>query len=142
MLTSACIPRDPDLKAIGYGKQFILNYNSAVLLENGSRLIFTDLLGESRCPDGALCAWEGEAIILVTLESPDTTRFQSEMTLRGYATQASTTGHDTLSVGSLSVILLQLDPYPQIDHTEPKQHYKAVFLVEETSPLSLRYGLD
>jgi hypothetical protein len=128
-LSPACSLYDREFKEIEYGNRFSMNYNSSVKFEDGSRLVFTDLLSESRCPDGALCGWEGEAKILVSVESSDTLRLQSEMTIRGFATSTSSTGHDTLIVDSLAIILLQLDPYPQIDQSEPKQHYRAIFSV-------------
>jgi hypothetical protein len=127
VLSPACSFYDRENNEIEYGKQFSLNYNSSAKFEDGSRLVFADLLSESRCPDGALCAWEGEAKILVSVEPTDTIRIQAEMTIRGFATASSSTGHDTLMVDSFAIILLQLDPYPQIDQTEPKQHYRAIF---------------
>ncbi len=120
-----CMFQSGEDRLPSFGHSFALNFGLSEILEDGSRAEFSDLIGESRCPDGALCTWPGEAKILVTIGSDSHPAESSVVRIGGYITSVSSTGHDTTDIGPYRVVLLQLDPYPQIDTAEPKQHYVA-----------------
>jgi hypothetical protein len=128
---SACNHLDPGVIAIG--EVFSLNFDQSHLLEDGSSISFIQLRRDSRCPDDAICTWEGEAVIVVAVENENENDAGSIVELRipGFIDQHSRGGHKPEIIAGYRITLLQLDPYPQIDHVETKRRYTATLIVEE-----------
>lgn len=126
----SCMPGDTGTD-IAFGKQFKIEYDQKVRLEDGTEFKFLELHKDTRCPEDALCVFEGEAIIVVTLEREDQFGEVFELTIPGLVDRYSTRGHKPKEYGEYRFTLLQLDPYPFSDHSEPKHRYEATLIVEK-----------
>ena len=86
-------------------------------------LTFKEVLWDSRCPKGAVCIWEGEAVILVNVK----------IGWRDYGDFRMTT-HDNPSkiyVDRYFVEFIDLLPYPELDPpTDAKIEYVGYFLID------------
>lgn len=82
-----------------------------------------DSLRDSRCPEGALCIWEGNAVVKATL-SKDTDQKQVRLVLgpdpsaTGTRLKSDSTGV-VLSGVTYKVILRDVTPYPDVNQPTP-----------------------
>jgi hypothetical protein len=129
LLISACI--QGDRREAAYGEQFRLNYDQVMILEDGNKITFLELVREARCPEDALCTWDGEAEIAVALERVDESGTVVSLTIPGFTDRYSTEKHVPETVWGYRLTLLQLDPYPQIDRSEGRRRYVATLMVEK-----------
>jgi len=84
--------------------------------ENDFRLQFDSILNDSRCPIGALCYWEGNAEVALTIIVGGCNHYSPILnTYRGFTT-------DTL-IEQLNFRLVGLWPCPSIDETTNKEDY-------------------
>ncbi|HSN10092.1 MAG TPA: hypothetical protein VLS85_13725 [Hanamia sp.] len=105
------------------------DFQSVALHECSAKLVepyicFDSLLTDSRCPKGAVCVWEGNALIKVTFhESQASHTFV--MSLKGYPSGGFPS--DTAINGYL-VTFTNLEPYPDIN-TPGQSEKKASFTI-------------
>lgn len=83
--------------------------------DDSTRVRFTDLTSDSRCPTGAQCVWAGEAVALFTVGNNQ----QVSLTLGADASKA------TVIVGMKQFTLVALKPYPRLNETIAKGDYIA-----------------
>jgi hypothetical protein len=91
--------------------------------ENQTYLCFESVLGDSRCPTGAQCIWEGNAKVQFKYERLNEKPVVFDLnTHKGFAC-------DTL-IDGYKFTLLDLHPYPSLKDPVDKKDYKAYILVE------------
>jgi len=125
----SCEPVEDE--GIPFGEEFRVEYGQSVTLEDGIELTFLELKRETRCPEGAVCTWDGEAVISVSMGHEDEIGSVFELSIPGHVDAQSSTGHTYKQHRDYNVSLRQLDPYPLIDHTESKHRYVARVVVEQ-----------
>ena len=106
-----------------------LGYKENVQLDpdQKARLVFYEVENDSRCPKGAQCIWEGEAVILLQFVTDDKTIDLKFSTLKSNAKASAPNKIDTLGY---SVTLKDLSPYPESGKSIDKQDYKATFFIK------------
>jgi len=102
---------------IRLGEEFVLRFGErAALPDTNVTLVFQDVTEDSRCPDGVLCVWEGNARILLGVN-------QSTVALN------TTLDPKKASVGRYVIRLNSLSPYPMIERRIQKKEYAAALVV-------------
>lgn len=104
-----------------------LKYGKCVTTYGQSSLCFDSVLNDSRCPDGAVCVWEGNAEI----------RLKLSITGIGYQFVELNTNVlpiDT-TINHLNIALISLSPYPSLNKTIKPEDYKATLSVANLSML-------
>ncbi len=104
-----------------------LKYEKCVTTYGQASLCFDSILNDSRCPDGAICVWEGNAKI----------RLKLSITGIGYQFVELNTNVlpiDT-TINHLNIALISLSPYPSLNKTIKPEDYKATLSVANLSML-------
>ncbi|MBA4072914.1 MAG: hypothetical protein C0497_13905 [Gemmatimonas sp.] len=83
--------------------------------DDTTRVQFTDVTSDSRCPTGAQCVWAGEAVALFTVGGSQ----QVSLTLGADASRA------TVIVRDKQFTIVALKPYPKLNETIAKGDYIA-----------------
>ncbi len=108
-LSAAClllVLAAPPAAAVPYDLPFVLGVGQSVDVgDEGVRVGFTRVTGESRCPSGVVCFWPGDAEALLWIELPR--RLPESFVLHTYYdfTRA-------MEFGAWRVELVQVAPYP------------------------------
>jgi hypothetical protein len=104
---------------------FSLPIGKTVTFENeGLSIRFESVPTESRCPAGALCIWEGEAVAKL------------QMTKSGMGSttiELNTTQPHITVFFSYTVELLELTPYPVLDQQLDTAAYQALLVVKRVT---------
>ncbi len=125
LLALAACSTDTD-KAPALDQPFKLAYAHEALLESEAlTLKFVSIDEDSRCPSGGQCAWAGQARI--TLRA---TKAGAEPTLLAFTLY----GAETAAYQGYSVQLLQLDPFPSVQHTPTPDEYRATLVISQSAP--------
>ena len=105
------------------GEMFKLTAGGVAVVQGEDLQVgFDRVLADSRCPRGAQCITEGEAIIRVWLSKPPRGRAEHELqTTPPSAAEALYEGY--------RIRLVALEPYPQVDRTIRASDYVATLLV-------------
>jgi hypothetical protein len=121
-LLTAC--DSPSAPTVALNEDFVLAPGeSAVIAETGIRLRFVGVDGDSRCPADVLCVQGGDALVRV------------EVLSFGAVTQPyefHTAGTQPVVHGHLTIVLVQLAPYPFSSRTIQPGDYRATFRATET----------
>jgi hypothetical protein len=107
-----------DLRPLKYGESFELKVGQTAIFPDGFILTFNAVLGDSRCPKGCLCIWEGNAAVVLKFRDGTDT--------------LNTMGPQGLSRGAHTVTLLLLSPYPEIGRPIPHDAYIVRLLAEQS----------
>ena len=83
--------------------------------DDSTRVRFTDVTSDSRCPTGAQCIWAGEAVALFTVGNNQ----QVSLTLGADASKA------TVIVRDKQFTIVALKPYPKVNESIVKGDYIA-----------------
>ncbi len=83
--------------------------------DDSTRVTFTDVTSDSRCPTGAQCVWAGEAVLLFTVGNSQ----QVSLTLGADASKA------TVIVRDKQFTLVALKPHPKVNESFAKGDYIA-----------------
>ncbi len=119
---------DPDrLEAVhpDLGEPFQLRVGERAVIESADLDVrFLEVAGDSRCPSNALilCIWEGDAAIVVETSPKDADAL--------HHTLHTNLEPMSVSLGSVRLILQQLDPYPEDVTPIPTGEYRATFVVD------------
>ena len=107
-------PVAPGLTQIRLGEAFTMRPGETAYSSDGMfTLRFDSVLEDSRCPEGMMCIWAGQAVIALTIdERCDTMKAFTELTEKGF-----------------SVLLKELYPNPPASPMNPKSQYLAEFIV-------------
>ena len=101
-------------KQRGSSQLFALNEGQTARLSNGGRLIFTNVVNESRCPRGTNCVWAGTATarfrLLPDPESSDGVDVLA--VLPGGVGRSDAAGQLPVEARGVTITLLELTPYP------------------------------
>ena len=112
-------PRDARL-----GQPFTLKAGESALLE-GQRLCvtFDEVTGDSRCPRGVQCIWEGDAAVRLTVVQEGQEKATLDLhTAPRYNQEAE--------YRDFRVVLMDVAPYPKLDNAIPAAEYVATLKVE------------
>ena len=105
------------------GDEVKLNYGQSIVLEDGALTVeFMSVAGESRCPEGVTCVWEGNAEIRVQVSS-------AEMT-ETYALN-TTLNPQFVEHQGYKIDLLSVDPYPMYKQSVEFEEYSITLDITE-----------
>jgi hypothetical protein len=90
---------------------------------------FIQLVGDSRCPKGALCFWGGIAEVRVDMFRPGQPPTVLLLWIPGLITTPYRKNGITQS--GYNITLLQLDPYPDVNKGDGKVVYEALLAIEK-----------
>lgn len=108
------------------GDEFTLSLGQRALTRDSSVIVtFSEVPEESRCPTDLVCVWEGFARIALDL---DVLTDESEISLTTNATVCCVAD----SASGYVISLVQLDPVPRSDQTDPE--YRARLIVDRLEP--------
>ena len=111
-----------DWKSLTIGDTVEIAYqNTIVNSVHNISLSFDSVVGDSRCPTGVTCIWEGDAELIFTFTESSN---KAELILHTHATFT----HDTTAFG-YNIKLIDVKPYPHIDSTYSSSDYSALVLV-------------
>ena len=111
VLTACGTSTEPQL-----GENFEIRLGTTVEIpDDSTRVTFTDVTADSRCPTGAQCVWAGEAVVLFTVGSNQ----QVPLPLGADASKA------TVIVRDKQFTIVALKPYPRVNETITKGDYIA-----------------
>jgi hypothetical protein len=121
------------VKAGGSEQTFSLDEGQSAGLNNGGRITFTNVVNESRCPQGVQCIWAGTATARFGLVLADRRETVSVLAVLpggvGKDDLANQLPVDTLGV---SVTLAELLPYPVAGGTPAGTRHRALVRVRAT----------
>ena len=101
------------------GEEFELEFGEQASLENRELSIkFTELLEDSRCPEGVVCVWAGNAKVALQINDQETT-------LNTYLEPKETT------ISSFNIALISVSPYPVYTMDFQNEDYVVRLLVTE-----------
>lgn len=112
----------------------VIKLNHAVLVEDEGLLIMFQDVVESRCPIGAYCFWEGQAIAEFLLIKPHVGLSIAKPIIRP-GVGPDSDEFEKLADEALGyrLFLLELSPFPHIDHSTDRSDYTAKLRVETLS---------
>jgi len=100
-----------------FGDEFWIKMDETVTLGKGSLAIkFISLAGDSRCPEGVLCAWMGNAEVILEVS-------QNEIRLNTLLDPKEE------AVGDYNIQLLDVDPYPKAGVEYKPENYRIKIVV-------------
>jgi len=103
----------------------ILKINqSETFPETQVKILFKDVLEDSRCPSSVVCVWEGEARISVNVKVGNQYDSDHILTLNNITTSKA-------FFLEYSIQLTKIDPYPENTDPISKEQYEASFLLEK-----------
>ena len=116
------------------GETFTLRMgDTARLVGTGTRVTFDDVPSDGRCPEGAHCAWEGSATVIVTAGESAPVRHELRTVRRD---PGSPRGNDptrddrTTRLDGHVLRLLELTPGRRLGADIPPDDYRARFRID------------
>jgi hypothetical protein len=98
-------------------EEFELKYGQIIQIQNEDLIIkFSSIIADSRCPEGAMCKWEGNAKISLQINNTETSL---NTTLEPKETEVS----------KYKIILISLQPYPKINEEINLKDYISKLIV-------------
>jgi hypothetical protein len=118
----------PDSGQFRLGEVFALGIGQdAIIVGEGLRIKFDQLLADSRCPRQVQCVWTGEARISVLVQQADA----RPVTVEFDTNPAPDQNRQTARVGPYAIALRSLDPYPETPEKILSSDYRAALLVSK-----------
>ncbi|HSG28664.1 MAG TPA: hypothetical protein VLA34_09305, partial [Candidatus Krumholzibacterium sp.] len=122
----------------GIDEEIEIGYGERVYIESeGLGIFFADVY-ESRCPEGAVCFWEGEGAAVLALSGPGGTSATARPVIRPGRDPFIYTWLKDYALG-YSITLLALEPYPSILEPSDREDYRCTLLFEKV-PDESDYG--
>lgn len=90
------------------GKKHTLKYKDTATLSRGSMFVQIEDIVDSRCPENAVCFWEGEAVVTF-LVSDETIPYTVEIAMSNEEPAETTF---TTTTGDYKMTLEKVEPYP------------------------------
>jgi hypothetical protein len=104
------------------GQPFMLKLGAAATVEAEDLQVgFDHVVSDSRCPTGAQCIQEGEAVVRIWLVKTPAQRDTRDV--------ATTPQRDTGTYGAYRVKLVSLEPHPNLKQATRASDYVATLLV-------------
>ncbi len=108
--------------APAFGRAVDVRLGASVRMPGDTTTVrFTDVTGDSRCPQGAQCIWAGEGVVLFTVGGA------TPVTLRTMPARGPT----TVIVSGLRFTLVALTPAPKLGQGIAKGDYVATIRFDE-----------
>jgi len=121
LIIIAFISCDKKSEYLELNKSFDLSYGKCIKDYNKILTVcFDSIISDSRCPDGGICIWAGEAIA----------RFNIKVGLHGFRTIDLRLSNDTL-INGYKFSFVSLNPYPSIRHNISVNDYKARIVIHQ-----------
>ena len=118
-------------KTVTIGEEiFLLMYESVTIVPDGFSITFDAVPEDSRCPRGAVCIWEGRAVIKLTIENREACH---EIFLETPNSQQSQ--GPAVNLFGRTIKLLLVAPYPNATHQITDKEYRIVLVVKELEQL-------
>ncbi len=90
----------------------------------GLEIGFCGILSDSRCPEGVLCFWEGDAAAKIWAVQPSKDRMDFALhSYHGFEWQ--------VEYGDYTITLVQVYPYPSISGEIDPNEYKATIIIDD-----------
>jgi hypothetical protein len=122
-ILSGCAGQANNINA-ALGGQFSLSIGqSATITEEGLKIKFIEVIGDSRCPQGVQCIWAGEANSLIEITYSGST-YRKVLTQPGASEPAQT----SFSVYEIS---FDLQPYPKAGEEITDKDYRLKLQVDK-----------
>jgi len=111
---------------------FKLAFNETAISEvDNIRIKFLKVLQDSRCPNGAVCIWQGQAVIQVSV-----TRNNVHFGNFNLTTTGSYGSADSVAIDGYFLRLLKLEPYPSLNDPIKLSEYVATFFVDKSEDMN------
>ena len=118
---AACSGNPNQPGSIPLGQAFDLRAGATAAVEGGLAMSFDRVVHDSRCAIDAICVWEGDAVLVVTLSSVAGPPASYEIHTQPLQSEV---GH-----GSFLVKLTALSPYPRSNRPTNPEDFVATFKV-------------
>ena len=109
---------EPDTFNIGIEEVFQINETN--YSPNNSLIFSITNINDSRCPEGAVCFWQGNADVELEIELPQ----KGSIILRTYNTKIDT-------FHNYSFELIDVSPHPSIKYTIELEDYEVTLIIRE-----------
>jgi len=117
-------------RVVDTGEEFELDYGETVAVKGTNlELTFSFVSNDSRCPSDVTCIWQGEAVVLFSVNGKDVIGYQAETRIPGL-TPTPYYDNQTVELGDLTLRLLRLSPYPVEAHHPEAKEYQALVVIE------------
>jgi len=125
-LLAAAQAADPAPATPTLGQPFTLGVGQAATLAGTDLTVTFKLVdSDSRCPEGARCAWAGEAIVTLLLAQPN----QPEVKLKLRVSDQAGSVH-----GAFHLQATGLTPYPKMDTRLVAGEYAVTLVITQPKP--------
>lgn len=104
------------------GQTVTLRVGQSTVVEGGLALSFDRVVGDSRCPAGAVCVWEGDGVLAVRLQRVSAPPGGAELHRNPRFAQRTT-------YAGFEIRLEALTPYPVVHAPIPPEAYRARLIV-------------
>ena len=124
VFTISCSDPSTNYNEIELDKEFNIKVgDSAVLVDQGMVIKFKSVAGDSRCPSGAVCVWEGNATVILNLKNSNVDTLTANLNTSIEPKQAN--------FSNLIIELKSLAPYPKLNESINPNNYIAGLLVKK-----------
>ncbi|MGD2253519.1 MAG: hypothetical protein PVF70_11455 [Anaerolineales bacterium] len=118
-MIAGCVSSPASPASVALGEQFPLTYGQSVdIREAGFGITFIAVAEDSRCAEGAVCVWKGNARVEISVSNIDaslnTTLEPRQMSYQGYL-----------------IRLVAVDPYPVLGEQIAPENYVIALIVTE-----------
>lgn len=111
--------------------QYDLKAKENIILDNGKCLEIIDKeykiclksINDSRCPSGAECVWEGDAVVEFN--------FKSNTENKSFALHTNDKFQQDTLINNLKIKLINVFPYPDLNNPTNQNEYTAEFSISE-----------
>lgn len=111
-----------------FGQEFNIKYRETIYITNtDTKITFSEMMGDSRCPSDVQCIWAWEANIILLFDYPDTTSETLEISF-----QWITEGMYS-SMWDMMLELQELSPYPKSSEEILLTDYSLTWVAHESS---------
>ena len=123
MLLASCSTSPSAPRAVSLAESFTLAPGQTVEVEGtGLRVTFESVSADSRCPEDVTCVWEGDAVVIVSVQATGSARVQRELhTSARYPTE--------VDAGGYRVRLVEVVPVPRSAASPAPGDYRVTLLV-------------
>ena len=123
MLLASCATSPSAPRAVSLAERFTLAPGQTAQIDGAAlRVTFESVSADSRCPVDVTCVWEGDAVVIVSVQATGSARVQRELHTSGrYPTEAE--------AGDYRVRLVEVAPVPRAGASPAPGDYRVTLLV-------------
>jgi hypothetical protein len=123
VLLASCSTSPSAPRPVGLAERFTLAPGQTAQVEGtGLHVTFESVSADSRCPVDVTCVWEGDAVVIVSVQATGSARVQHELHTSGrYPTEAD--------AGDYHVRLVEVAPVPRSGAPPAPGDYRVTLLV-------------